>query len=110
MIKGCSKRVIVVKDPESRLFEEAYFIIRPHTPADGDKTYLAEADRLLSCGTAETSPSHMTATMPDTVPRVSPIPVKRARKKHADGRWLPFLLGVLSGVILCGAVRVFTLL
>jgi len=28
VIKGCSRRVIVVKSPDSRLFEEAIFILR----------------------------------------------------------------------------------
>lgn len=52
MIKGCTKRVIVVKNIESDLFEEAYFIVRPmgtktkSTLCEND--FLTEADRIVS--------------------------------------------------------------
>ena len=47
MIKGAQKSMIVVKTTESRLFEEAYFVIRREAKGcRGDM--VAEADRIIS--------------------------------------------------------------
>lgn len=48
MVKGIKKNMIVLRRPESRWFEEAYFILKEdtHTPSDTD--ILAEANRILS--------------------------------------------------------------
>ena len=56
MIKGCTKRVIVVKNIESDIFEEAYFIVRP-SPVKAKSTlcendFLSEADRIVSSKSA----------------------------------------------------------
>ena len=40
MIKGCNKRVIVMKDTGSDMIEEAFFILRPSK----DKALFSEAD------------------------------------------------------------------
>lgn len=45
MVKGTNRRVVVVKSPDPRIFEEAIFVIRDdlfHREADADKI-LAEA-------------------------------------------------------------------
>lgn len=52
MIKGCTKRVIVVKNMESDLFEEAYFIVKP-SPTKlkaslCENDFLCEADKIVS--------------------------------------------------------------
>lgn len=52
MIKGCTKRVIVVKDVSSDIFEEAYFILRPsseknHKP-QSRSDILKEANRIVA--------------------------------------------------------------
>ena len=39
MIRGCQKRIYYVKNPESNIFDEAYFILRrniPENTADGE--------------------------------------------------------------------------
>ncbi|MHC1695764.1 MAG: hypothetical protein AB9835_10970 [Eubacteriales bacterium] len=50
MIKGVSKKVIVIRDPQSELFEEAYFIIKTgkglSRPSEDDM--VSEANRLIS--------------------------------------------------------------
>lgn len=51
MIKGCSKRVVVVKDIESKLFEEAFFIVKSGSSKKyAESEYLNEASRLAVIG------------------------------------------------------------
>ena len=56
MVKGCERRVLHLKNPESGLFEEAFFFLKAPAPAtrDGAREMVAEANRiLLGCRTAE---------------------------------------------------------
>ena len=55
MIKGCSKRVIVVKHPQGDAFEEAYFIVKEgkYKKASDKKHLLSEAEKILSGGKNE---------------------------------------------------------
>lgn len=52
MIKGCTKRVVVIKDVQSDMFEEAYFILKPQTgkrkTVSSQSAFLTEANRLVS--------------------------------------------------------------
>ena len=49
MIRGAQKKMIVVKTGDSRLFEEAYFVLRREYEGGGDM--VAEANRLIEgCG------------------------------------------------------------
>ena len=57
MVKGCQRRVLHLKNPESGLFEEAFFFLREQTLAEpGDaREMVAEANRiLLGCRESET--------------------------------------------------------
>lgn len=54
MIKGCQKRVVVVRDVDSTLFEEAFFIVRP-CKKETDATLLTEAGKLLQSGVSPAS-------------------------------------------------------
>lgn len=47
MIKGCSKRVVVLKNPKSDIFEEAYFIVREKKVPDSKGTMIDEANRII---------------------------------------------------------------
>lgn len=51
MIKGCTKRVVVVKDVQSDIFEEAYFILRPKSEKSkvqaSQTDIITEANRLV---------------------------------------------------------------
>ncbi len=55
MIKGCSRRVIVVKDPGSSLFEEAYFIVSPKESERKHGDFLMEANRIIRSKTVPES-------------------------------------------------------
>ena len=50
MLKGAQKRMIVVKTADSRLFEEAYFVMRADaSPSGEDMVY--EANKIIeNCG------------------------------------------------------------
>ncbi|MBQ9162177.1 MAG: hypothetical protein IJX74_02770 [Clostridia bacterium] len=56
MIKGAQKKMVVVRTRDSRLFEEAYFVMRRDTPQilcdDGD--IVAEANRIIRQNTEHT--------------------------------------------------------
>lgn len=49
MIKGCAKRVVVVKDIESNFFEEAFFIVKPGKMQEKyhEGAYINEANRIV---------------------------------------------------------------
>ena len=78
MIRGAQKKMIVVKTEGSRLFDEAYFILR----RDAKENAMAEAEILSEA---------------DKIFRES-APGVRSRRR--GGRRLPFLLGLFLGVIL----------
>ena len=46
MLKGAQKRMVVVKTQDSRIFEEAYFVMRTDTPAS-DVDMVGEANRII---------------------------------------------------------------
>jgi len=49
MLKGAQKRMIVLKTQDSRVFEEAYFVMRTDTAASGEDM-VSEANRIIdSC-------------------------------------------------------------
>ena len=49
MVKGCQRRVLHLKNPESGLFEEAFFFLKAPSPASecGAREMVAEANRIL---------------------------------------------------------------
>lgn len=51
MIKGCSRKVIVIKNPGSDLFEEAYFIVSPREAERQYGDFLTEANRIIALRT-----------------------------------------------------------
>lgn len=51
MIKGCSRKVIVIKNPGSNLFEEAYFIVNPKESERKHGDFLLEANRIIASKT-----------------------------------------------------------
>ena len=46
-VRGCRKRVICVQKPDSRLFEEALFVLREDAADLPESDMLAEANRIL---------------------------------------------------------------
>lgn len=49
MIKGCAKKVVVVKDIDSNFFEEAFFIVKPGKmqAKNHESAYINEANRIV---------------------------------------------------------------
>ena len=86
MIRGAEKRMIVVRTRDSRLFEEAYFVVRPEAERMGreESDMLLEANRILESSTAGRSD-------PLPFPEAA-IPSKGLLRGLA---W--FLLGAVSG-------------
>ena len=52
MVKGCEKRMIRWKSPDSRVFEEVLFVLRDGERGMAERDIVAEATRILSEGTA----------------------------------------------------------
>ena len=86
MIKGCQREMIVLQTKESPLFESAYFVLRRgYRPAShGDM--LAESNRIIGEGK------------------------DYLKKRRRRGWGVPFLLGLLPGGVLGGAVACIILL
>lgn len=54
MIKGCQRRIIMVKDTGSRYFDSAYFVLRHDLPKDSrESDMLAEAHRMINTYTPD---------------------------------------------------------
>ena len=47
MIKGCQKKIVFLKDTESELFEEAYFVLKPTAVKRGEEDIVLEATRIV---------------------------------------------------------------
>lgn len=48
MIKGCHKRIVFLKDTESELFDEAYFILKPNAIQVKESDLITEATRIVN--------------------------------------------------------------
>ena len=83
MIKGAKKQMIVVRTVGSRMFDEAYFVLRRQCKEEeyGREEMMREANRILSEG--------------------NELPEKRTRRMRG---WLFFaggiFLGLLAGILL----------
>lgn len=86
MIKGCSRKVIVVKDPGSDLFEEAYFIVSPKESERRYGDFLLEANRIIQSKT-----------------------VSHGHTKRDTSVLIPVLIGFLTGVAVAFSVALLLL-
>lgn len=86
MIKGCSRKVIVIKNPGSNLFEEAYFIVSPKESERKYGDFLLEANRIIA-----------SRTVPDS------------RKKSRAGIVLSWILGFTLGIAVAFPMAYFLL-
>ncbi len=89
MLRGAQKQMIVVRTRDSRMFEEAYFVMRRgagHTEAD-EMDMLWEANRIIENSLPSGARSAPIRTGAETV------------KPPAAGlaRWMWFLFGLLFG-------------
>ena len=84
MIRGAQKKMIVIRTHDSRVFEEAYFVMRRDSEATiGDSDMLTEADRIIRRSTSGHTPE-------------SPFP-RRECKRPWVGRLAWFVSGLLLG-------------
>ena len=74
LLKGCYKRMICLHSTSSRLFGEAFFVLREDAPDMREQDMLAEANRILE---------------------ESLLPGRR-RKRRLLSALLPFLYGALA--------------
>ncbi len=65
MLKGCQRRIIMVRDTGSKYFDSAYFVIKhdlPENPRESDM--LAEAHRMIdACEIKETATAKVAANV-----------------------------------------------
>ena len=90
-MKGCSKRVIVIKTPESDLYEEAYFILKNsvrYSTLPSSTDMVSEANRLINGD----KPGH----------QKPPTKQSNARKHY----YLGFFFGMLSILLLYAMYQV----
>ncbi len=83
MIKGISRRVVVVKSPDTRLFEQAIFILRD--------------DVLNKTGTSADDIMKEACLVADQY-------VRRTRRYKRSGKWLSAFLYVVAGAALTAMV------
>lgn len=91
MIKGCSKRMIMLKDTGSDFFEEAYFILKTSSPfcaLRSERDFIAEANRIVA------------ESRGDILPAFPPA-------KKQKGRGGVFVCGALCGILF--SVLIFTI-
>ncbi len=86
LIKGCSRKVIVVKNPGSNLFEEAYFIVSPKESERKHGDFLLEANRIIQSKT-----------------------VSGYERKDKKRGWFQLVLGFVSGILAALPIAYFLL-
>jgi hypothetical protein len=65
MLKGAEKRMIVIRTRESRVFEEAYFVLRRDAPrVEGEADMLREANRILESSHSGSFPRSLPPSPP----------------------------------------------
>ena len=50
MLKGCQREMIMLQTGESRLFESAWFVLRPERKSACEEDMLSEANRIIGVG------------------------------------------------------------
>ncbi|MGI6197349.1 MAG: hypothetical protein ACOYIO_09790 [Eubacteriales bacterium] len=96
MIKGCAKRVVVVRNMDSNLFEEAFFIVKAGQGAkkSTEEEFLGEAERLVKTTPVQSSVDSGTDTPAQARFRIAPknasvsagVPLGGSLAAFGDGR------------------------
>lgn len=77
MIKGCHKNIVFLKDTGSKLFDEAYFILKPDAITKEESDIILEANKIVNA--------------------LCPEDFKGKEKRGRLGRVITFILGALLG-------------
>jgi hypothetical protein len=90
VVRGCQKKIVYLKNTESEVFEEAYFVVRDDALADNSECDMVkEANRILDeCISLEDTESSWHKILNFT--------------KH---RIIPFLIGVSVGMIIITIIK-----
>ena len=89
MIKGCNKRVIVMKDTGHDMIEEAFFILKANSPSGKDGCY--SEDDIMKQANLILDAKGYGYPFSDVKYNVNSLPRKKSRL-------VSFLLGALSGI------------
>lgn len=100
MIKGCTKRVVVVRDIGSNFFEEAFFIVKQGSSerVKSDSDFLNEADRIVKSDLARSSAHSVIADIP---------PCQPLQKNHRKSRLreaMFFGFGFALSAVMCTVI------
>ncbi len=87
MIKGCHKNIVFLKDTGSKLFDEAYFILKPDAITKEESDIILEANKIVN------------ALCPDDF--------KRKEKRGRFSKPIAFLSGSLLGFGIMLLVHLF---
>ncbi len=79
MLKGYQKRVVILKDTGSKMFEQAQFVLKEEYCDCSDFDIVSEATRLVNDGGMK---------------------IEKPRSKRKASEILPFSLGILLGALL----------
>lgn len=77
MIKGCHKNIVFLKDTGSKLFDEAYFILKPDAIGKEEGDIILEANKIVN--------------------RICPENFNEKEKRGRFGKAVAFILGALLG-------------
>ncbi|MBQ3126120.1 MAG: hypothetical protein IJC15_03535 [Clostridia bacterium] len=86
MVKGCQRRIILLRETGSSMFEEAYFILKPERANAPEELMIAEANRIIA--------EHKRPAASST---------------HVVRRWPSFLCGLCTGGGLIGLLWLIVL-
>jgi hypothetical protein len=89
MIKGCQKKIILLKDTGSDFFEEAYFILKSDATISKSK----ETDMVKAA----------TKIVTDSLTSQN----KEKKKVKLNSKAINFMIGALCGAIVCGMLFLF---
>ncbi len=107
MIKGCAKRVVVVRDIESNFFEEAFFIVKQGSNAakSGEGDFINEANRIVKHNLPSKNmfTTSKTGNINGFVPQVYKKRASSAKKGFVRDA-LMFLFGFGISAVICTAI------
>ncbi|MBP5245737.1 MAG: hypothetical protein J6036_04715 [Clostridia bacterium] len=106
MIKGCAKRVVVVKDADNGFFEEAFFIVRPRETPKSEEEYLDEAKSILKSGISTSGNFSPKKRQKNNTEKCTFF-IKKRSKKHD---FLLFFYGFFSASFLVFLLHFFGIL
>ena len=79
MLKGYQKRIVILKDTGSKMFEQAQFVLKEEYCNCSEFDIVSEATRLVNDGT---------------------VKIKKPKVKKRVSEILPFSLGILLGALI----------